>query len=174
MNTNITTAPVALYQLGYDRLRAWLLAALFIIGNIALPQLCHTVPQGGLILLPIYFFTLVGAYKYGFTVGLITAICSPIVNNLLFGMPPTPMLGIILVKSTILALSAAWIAKRTGKLSILNIALAVVCYQFLGTIAEWIITGSLTTALQDIRIGYPGIILQIIGGYLVIRYLIKK
>ena len=64
-------------------------------GNIVLPQLCHLVPQG-LILLPIYFFTLIGAYKYGWQVGLLTAVLSPLANHLLFGMPPAPMLAPIL------------------------------------------------------------------------------
>ena len=37
-------------------------AALFIVGNIVFPQLCHALmPKGGLIFLPIYFFTLFGA-----------------------------------------------------------------------------------------------------------------
>ena len=45
---------IALYQLGLGSLKTYLLAAAFVIGNIALPQLCHLVPQGGLILLPIY------------------------------------------------------------------------------------------------------------------------
>ena len=84
-----TTKNIALHQLGISELKAYLLAVAFVIGNIALPQLCHLIPQGGLILLPIYFFTLIAAYKYGFTVGLLTAVLSPLVNNLLFGMPPS-------------------------------------------------------------------------------------
>ena len=57
------------------------------LGNISLPQIFHLIPQGGIIWLPIYFFTLVGAYKYGWKVGLLTAVLSPTVNSLLFGMP---------------------------------------------------------------------------------------
>ena len=69
-----TSKNIALYQLGLKEVKTYLLAAAFVIGNIALPQLCHLIPQGGLIFLPIYFFTLIAAYKYGFTVGLLTAI----------------------------------------------------------------------------------------------------
>ena len=32
---------IALYQLGLGSLKTYLLAAAFVIGNIALPQLCH-------------------------------------------------------------------------------------------------------------------------------------
>ncbi|MDE7073952.1 MAG: ECF transporter S component, partial [Odoribacter sp.] len=62
-------ANVKLYSLEYDNVRTYRAAALFIVGNILLPQLCHLVPQGGITWLPIYFFTLVGAYKYGWRVG---------------------------------------------------------------------------------------------------------
>ncbi len=50
---------------------------LFIAGNILLPQLCHLIPDGGKILLPIYFFTLIAGYKFGLKVGLLTAVLSP-------------------------------------------------------------------------------------------------
>ena len=169
-----TIKNIALYQLGLSELKTYLLAAAFVIGNIALPQLCHLIPQGGLIFLPIYFFTLVAAYKYGFTVGLLTAVLSPLVNHLLFGMPPSAMLPIILIKSTLLALAATYIAKKTQKVSLLTVTMAVVAYQAVGMLIEWGMTGSLHTALQDIWLGYPGIFLQIIGGWLVLRWMIRS
>ena len=169
-----TTKNIALYQLGLSELKTYLLAAAFVIGNIALPQLCHLIPQGGLIFLPIYFFTLVAAYKYGFTVGLLTAVLSPLVNHLLFGMPPSAMLPIILIKSTLLALAAAYIAKKTQKVSLLTVTMAVVAYQAVGMLIEWGMTGSLQAALQDVWLGYPGIFLQIIGGWLVLRWMIRS
>lgn len=80
------TTAVKLYSTGYREAKTYLAAALFVAGNIVLPQICHLVPQGGLRWLPIYFFTLVGAYKYGWRVGLLTAVLSPAVNSALFGM----------------------------------------------------------------------------------------
>ena len=82
------------------------MAALFIAGNMALPQLFHLIPQGGITWLPIYFFTLIGAYKFGWKVGLLTAILSPIINSLLFGMPLPAVLPAILLKSVLLAASS--------------------------------------------------------------------
>ena len=73
-----------LYSLNYSNVRTYLFALLFVVGNIALPQICHLVPYGGPTLLPIYFFTLIAAYKYGFRVGLLTAILSPVINHLFF------------------------------------------------------------------------------------------
>ena len=169
-----STQNVALYQLSYSQLKTYLLASLFIVGNIALPQLCHLMPNGGLIFLPIYFFTLVAAYKYGLTVGLTTAVLSPLVNSVLFGMPPAAALPIILIKSVTLAVAAALIAKKTNKVTLLTVALAVIAYQLIGSIAEWAMTGSIDKASQDIILGWPGCLIQIIGGFLVLRYLLKK
>ena len=69
-----TSAKAKLYSLNYSNVKTYLFTLLFVAGNIALPQLCHLVPYGGPTLLPIYFFTLIAAYKYGFRVGLLTAI----------------------------------------------------------------------------------------------------
>lgn len=169
-----STQNVALYQLSFSQVKTYVFAALFIVGNIALPQLCHLMPQGGLIFLPIYFFTLIAAYKYGLTVGLMTAVLSPLVNSTLFGMPPAAALPIILIKSVTLAVAAALIAKKTNKVTLLTVALAVIAYQLIGSLAEWAMTGSFEKASQDIIIGWPGCLIQIVGGYLVLRYLLKK
>lgn len=162
------------YSLSLRSAQAWLLAGLFVVGNIALPQLCHLVPQGGLILLPIYFFTLIGAYKYGFGVGVVTAVLSPVINSLLFGMPAAAMLPIILIKSLLLAGAAALMASRTGRVTLLSLLAVVLGYQVVGSLAEWAITGSLVAAVQDFRLGLPGMALQVLGGYAVIKYLLKK
>lgn len=160
---------VSLYQLGYSDFKTYLMVALFVIGNIALPQLCHLIPQGGFIFLPIYFFTLLGAYKYGYIVGLLTAVLSPLVNNLLFGMPPTPMLAPILTKSIVLALAAAFVAHHFRKATIPCIALAVISYQLVGSLAEWGMTDSISAALQDIRLGIPGLLLQVFGVWALLK-----
>lgn len=165
---------VQLYCLSLREAKSYLIAMAFIVGNILLPQLCHLMPQGGLIWLPIYFFTLVGAYKYGWQVGLFTAVASPIVNSLLFGMPGATMVPIILIKSILLAVAAGLMAHYTKRVSLLSILAVVMIYQVLGGMAEWAMTGSLSAALQDFQLGLPGIIFQIIGGYLVIRYLLKN
>ena len=93
------TSSVKLYNLDFDQVKTYLFATLFVAGNIILPQLCHLIPNGGHIFLPIYFFTLIASYKYGMKVGLMTAVLSPIVNSLLFGMPPAAVVPSILIKS---------------------------------------------------------------------------
>lgn len=165
---------VRLYSLKADNLKTYLAAAAFVVGNVALPQLCHLFPSGGLRLLPIYFFTLVGAYKYGWRVGVLTALLSPLVNSWLFGMPAASMLPVIECKSLLLALAAGFTAAWRQRVSIALLAAVVVFYQLAGSLFEWAWSGSLVVALQDVRVGLPGIVLQIVGGWAVIRYVIRK
>lgn len=164
---------VKLYSLSYSNVKTYLFTLLFVAGNIALPQLCHLVPNGGLMFLPIYFFTLIAAYKYGMTVGLLTAILSPVINHLLFDMPAAGVLPEILAKSSILALAAALLARYFGKVSLLAVALAVLAYQFAGTLVEWAIVKDFFIAAQDFRIGIPGILIQIFGGYALLKAIAK-
>lgn len=168
------TASLKLYSLRFEEQRTWLFAALFVAGNILLPQLFHLLPEGGLRWLPIYFFTLVGAYKYGWRVGLLTALLSPLANSLLFGMPAVTMLPILLVKSSLLALAAGACAALSQRASLGMLALVVALYQGVGLLVEWALTGSLQVALQDLTLGLPGIALQIFGGWAVINLLIRK
>ena len=131
------TKTVKLYSLDYSNAKTYLMAALFIAGNMALPQLFHLIPQGGITWLPIYFFTLIGAYKFGWKVGLLTAVLSPVINSLLFGMP---------------------------------LPAVVLFYQVAGTLGEWAMVGSFFQAVQDFRIGLPGMAMQVAGGYALIKY----
>lgn len=160
---------INLYSLTLKDHKSYMFAALFVVGNILLPQLCHLVPNGGLILLPIYFFTLIAAYKYGWRVGLMCAIASPLVNHALFGMPAMAVLPIILIKSTLLVAAASIIANRTQKVTLALLTLVVLAYQIIGTAIEWAIVKDFYVAIQDFRIGVPGMAIQIIGGYLVLK-----
>lgn len=160
-------------NLSLSNYRSYLLSIAFIAGNLILPQICHLVPDGGKMLLPIYFFTLIASYKFGIRIGLITALLSPLCNHLLFGMPPIGALPVLLIKSSLLAIAAAWIAQRSKKVSLFLIAVTVFAYQFIGSIAEYIISGSLPMALQDITLGFPGMIIQIVFGWLILKSLAK-
>lgn len=169
MNTTIK-----LYSLNYTEWKTYLAASLFVLGNMALPQLFHLLPQGGITWLPIYFFTLVGAYKYGWKVGLLTAIASPILNSILFGMPMPSVLPAILLKSVLLAIGSGYAASRYKAVSIPLLLGVVLFYQVIGTLGEWMMGDSFYAAIQDFRIGIPGMLVQILGGYLFIKCLIYK
>ena len=110
------------------------------------------------------------AFVCGWKVGLLTAVLSPVVNCLLFGMPPVASLPAILVKSLTLVLAVAIVSKKM-RFSFLSVVIAVLAYQVVGMTVEFFMDFNLLHALQDIRIGWPGILIQMVGGYLVIKAL---
>lgn len=169
----IATAAFRPINLSVSDVKTYLFSTLFVVGNLVLPQVCHFIPDGGKILLPIYFFTLIAAYKFGWKVGLLTAIFSPLANYLIFGMPMLALLPVILIKSSLLAIIAAWIARKSRSISLLLIALTILAYQIMGTLAEWLITMDFSAAMQDLRLGIPGLLLQWLAGWGILRLLAK-
>ncbi len=89
-------------------------------------------------------------------------------------MPAVAVLPAILVKSVVLALVAGYAAQRLRSVSIPMLAGVVLAYQFAGTLFEWAFTGSFHAAVQDFRMGIPGMLLQVAGGWAVLRYLLRK
>ena len=163
-----------LYSYNFTSVRTYLFAIIFIAGNLLLPQLAHLVPNGGPMLLPIYFFTLIAAYKYGFKVGLLTALLSPVINHLLFALPAAAVLPAILIKSGLLAGTAALAARYAKNISLLALLGVVLSYQIIGTVFEWALCGNFFLAVQDFRMGIPGMLIQWFGGYALLKAIAKK
>lgn len=164
------TTSIQPITLSFKQAKTYMVALLFIVGNIVLPQLCHFLPLGGVRWLPIYFFTLTGAFLYGRNVGLLTAMLSPVLNSLLFGMPAAEALPAILLKSVLLAVLAGYAASHFRRANLLVLTGIVLGYQVLGTLGEWAMKGDFYLAAQDFRIGVPGMLVQIAGGWLFINF----
>ncbi len=162
---------IKIYNLDFDQLKTYLFVTLFVAGNIIFPQLCHLIPNGGHIFLPIYFFTLIASYKYGMKVGVMTAVLSPAVNSIIFGMPAAAVVPSIMIKSVFLAIAASWVAEKSNKVSLWSVLLVILSYQLFGSLVEWIMTGSLYAAAVDFRLGVPGMLIQWLGGFLFIKYM---
>ena len=146
-----------------DNWRTYLFATLFTAGNIALPQLCHLVPQGGLLFQPIYLFTLIAAYRWGWRVALLTALVSPLLNTLWFSMPSVAMLPVVLLKSVVLALGVSWAMTSQVRKPLLVAVLFIIGAQLLGAVAEWALLSSATT----LWLCLPGVALQVVVASLI-------
>src|SRR5574344_1458767 len=162
---------IQIYNLDLHQLKTYLFVTLFVAGNIIFPQLCHLIPNGGHIFLPIYFFTLIASYKYGMKVAVMTAVLSPAVNSTLFGMPAAAVVPSIMIKSVSLAIAASWVAEKSNKVSLWSVLLVILSYQLFGSLVDWIMTGSLYAAAVDFRLGVPGMLIQWLGGFLFIKYM---
>ncbi|MDE5826304.1 MAG: ECF transporter S component, partial [Duncaniella sp.] len=80
----------------------------------------------------------------------------------------------IMIKSTLLAIFASAAARRFMRADLLLLVGVVLAYQIVGTLAEWVIKADFMAACQDFRIGIPGMLLQIFGGWLLINYLARR
>jgi len=147
----------------------YLWSALFIAGNVLLPQLAHMVPDGGKIFLPIMFFTLIAAARFGIRCGLLTAILSPLVSAALFGMPAGVMLGACVLKSVLIATAIGLWQYKKLSFSILNIVLLVVGYQIAGFAIEGALFFGYQAAWADLLISWPGALLQMVVLWAVTR-----
>lgn len=169
----ILSIPFNQQQLKLANWKTYSITLIFIAGNLILPQLVHTIPKGGFIFLPIYFFTLIASYKFGINAGILTGIGSPLVNHFLFGMPPSPVLLPIIIKSFLLALIASLVAKKFSRVSLLLLVVVVLSYQIVGSAVEWLLSKSFQNAMQDFTLGIPGMLLQVVGGFLILKALKK-
>lgn len=159
-----------LYILNYDEVRTYLWATLFVACNLLLPHLFHLIPQGGIIFAPLSLVILAGAYKLGWRVGLLAALASPLVNHLLNGMPAWDVMPVMTLKLAVLALVAGLTAQYFKKVSLILLTGVVLASILIGGLGELTISGSLVATLQDVTIGWPGLLLQIAGTYLICKY----
>lgn len=148
-----------------------LLAALFIAANISLPHLFHLIPGGGVMFLPIYFFTAFAAVCFGRTMGILTAMFSPLTGYLMFGMPRAALLPDMILKGVLLSVVLSVLLSRASTMT-LRVAMIP-----LGVLLAWTVAGilelsfmSYEIAFQDFFTGIPGLVLMTIAGWLALFY----
>ena len=160
-----------LFTYNYDEAKTYLWATIFVCCNLLLPQVCHLIPQGGIIFAPLSLVILAGAYKFGWKVGILAAVVSPLVNHYLTGLPAWGVLQVMMLKLVLLALAAGFTAQYFKKVTLPLILGAVLMAEILGGIGELALTGDFAATLQDFTIGWPGLLLQIVATYLICKYL---
>lgn len=161
---------VRLYRLNYDELKTYLWAAVFVVCNMVLPKLFHLIPQGGIIFAPLSLVILAGAYKLGWKTGLLAAVASPLINNLVFGMPEWGVLPVMTLKLAVLALVAGLIAQHFRSVSLLLLISVVLVSEVIGGLGELALTGDIADTVKDFTIGWPGLLLQVFGTYLIVKF----
>lgn len=162
-------ANVKLYALNYDEAKTYLWAAIFVVCNMVLPQLFHLIPQGGIIFAPLSLVILAGAYKFGWKVGLLAALLSPLVNHYVFGLPQWSVMPVMTLKLAVLAIVAGLAAQRFKKVSLPIILGVVLVSMAIGCLGELLLTGGIQATIADFTIGWPGILLQVFGAWLILK-----
>ena len=158
-----------MFTLAFNETRTYLWSAVFILCNLVLPQLCHLITQGGVMLAPLSLVIMVGAYKFGWKPALIAAALSPLVNHYATGMPAWGILQVMTVKLIILALVAGLAAQYYRKTTLPILVGVVLTAELLGGLGELALTGGIAATIADFAIGWPGLILQVAGTYLLVK-----
>lgn len=164
-------ANVKLYALNYDEAKTYIWAAIFVACNMALPQLFHLIPQGGIIFSPLSLVILVGAYKFGWKTGLLAAVLSPLINHLAFGLPQWDVLQVMTLKLAVLALVAGLAAQHFKTVSLPILIGVIFVSKIIGCVGEFLLTGGINATIADFTIGWPGLLMQIFGTWLILKYL---
>ena len=163
-------ANVRLYALNYDEAKTYLWATVFVACNLVLPQVFHLIPQGGVIFSPLSLVILAGAYKFGWKTGLLAALASPLVNHAITGMPAWEVMPVMTLKLTVLALVAGFAAQRFKTVSLPLLIGVVLVSLAIGCLGEFILTGGIAATIADFTIGWPGLLLQVFGAWLILKY----
>lgn len=156
---------VRLYTFNYNEVMTYLWAMVFVICNLALPQLFHLIPQGGVIFSPLSLVILIGAYKFGWKTGLLAALLSPLVNHLTTGMPTMEVLPVMTLKLVVLALVAGLTAQHFKRVSLLLLIGVILVTKVMGGLGELLLTGGIEATMADFVIGWPGLLMQLFGSW---------
>lgn len=162
---------VKLYSLNYDEAKTYLWVAVFVACNMVLPQVFHLIPQGGIIFSPLSLVILAGAYKLGWKTGLLAAVLSPLVNHFAFGLPQWGVLQVMTLKLAVLALVAGMAAQYFKTISLPLVVGVVLVSEAIGCLGELLLTGAVDATVADFVIGWPGLLMQIFGAWLIVKYL---
>lgn len=163
-------ANVRLYALNYDEAKTYLWATVFVACNLVLPQVFHLIPQGGVIFSPLSLVILAGAYKFGWKTGLLAALASPLVNHLITGMPAWEVMPVMTMKLAVLALVAGLAAQRFKTVSLPLLIGVILVSKAIGALGELAMTGGIAATIADFTIGWPGLLLQVFGAWLILKY----
>lgn len=163
-------ANVRLYALNYDEAKTYLWATVFVACNLMLPQLFHLIPQGGVIFSPLSLVILAGAYKFGWKTGLLAALASPLVNHAITGLPAWEVLPVMTLKLAVLAMVAGLAAQRFKTVNLPLLIGVILVSKAIGCLGEFILTGGIAATIADFTIGWPGLLLQVFGAWLILKY----
>jgi hypothetical protein len=161
--------------LQYTDLRSYLFTIVFVAAGVAVPWGFHRFHLAGATFLPMHLFVLAAGLAFGWRAGLVTGLLTPLVSFSVSGMPPLAILPQVIAEIAAYGLIAGLLSEKYhlgtvkallggmagGRLALLVFLL--VSYLISGQSqsplgAE---TSPLASAWATVRLGWPGIILQL-------------
>lgn len=153
--------------------KTYLSASVFVLLNLIVPQLMHQLSMGGAVFLPILFFTFLAAVRYGSGVALLTAVASPLVSQMLTGMPPGLILYVVMVQCVVISLLAGYFVNGKNQINPLHIVAVIAAYQFAGCLLEYLFFGNMIQIWSGFKATIPGMLIQLGFFWIYGRYIFR-
>lgn len=146
-------------------------AAAFLALGVLLPQVFHLAlgPEGGKLFLPMHISVLLAGCLLGWHFGALVGAVTPLLSFLLTGMPPMPMLFMMIAELALYGL-ACGLLRRNAKLPLLaalplallagRLVYAALLFLFVDRL-HLLAVGGAATVLAAVAAGWPGIVVQL-------------
>ncbi|MFH1366736.1 MAG: ECF transporter S component [Patescibacteria group bacterium] len=130
--------------------------------SVALPWFCHQFNLAGPIFLPMHFFVLMAGLLFGWRVGLITGLLTPLASYAFSGMPIVAILPVIILEVMAYGFFAGWLREKKMDLW-LTLILALVFGKTVLFFSAWIFmpVNPANYLFTAVKTGLPGILIQL-------------
>ena len=91
-------------------------------------------------------------------------------NHLITGLPAWEVMPVMTLKLAVLALVAGLAAQRFKTVSLPLLIGVILVSKAIGCLGEFILTGGIAATIADFTIGWPGLLLQVFGAWLILKY----
>ena len=101
------------YVLGFSDVRLYVLSSAFVLADVVVPWAFHQIhPLAGPTFLPMHLFVLLAGLLFGWRVGLLVGLFTPLISFLVSGMPILERLPQIMVEITVYGLAVGILRER--------------------------------------------------------------
>jgi thiamine transporter ThiT len=156
-----TTITLNSRQFLFSDLKLYLVVSLFVIASLFTPALFHNFGLNGQIFLPLYFFSVLGGITFGWRAGLLIGLLNPLISFIFSGMPALSLLPFILAKSFSIGFTSGFLIQKYQNKKLVSF-LSILFSQIIGLSLIFTATHNLQLALMDFKIGYLGLLLQLL------------
>jgi riboflavin transporter FmnP len=142
-------------------------ASVLLALGVILPMIIHMTGINGAVFLPMHIPVLISGLIVGSHLGLIIGILSPIINNLLTGMPPVPVLWTMLVELSLYGFMSGYLYKKVKMTLVPSLILSMIVGRIGGALAILLLGKGFGLAVKPIGMYVKGITLTSIPGILI-------
>lgn len=139
-------------------------ASVLLALGIILPLILHMTGINGAIFLPMHIPVLIAGLIVGSPLGLVIGILSPIINHLLTGMPPVPILWIMLVELPLYGLASGFLYRKVKMTLLPSLIVSMILGRLGAAIMVLILGKGLGFPIPPIGLYVKGITLTALPG----------